>query len=149
MLARVRSLALLLTISVLTFYLTLVPIIRVPAPKKIAKAPTTAKHQVKKIVAYSLRKKIEIESESVTASNGPCSNLDFNASLIDFGGALWTEVVEGDFYVFRAFYDDRLEPFRYVRILGMVRGNGFLRLNFRKKKNKKKRTNTDIKTAIL
>lgn len=119
-----RYLTVVLTIgALLTFYFLL--LITVPVTQ-IIQDNVTQKSAVKEVIAYSLRKQIEIESEQVTCDNG------FNKSrnFLKYEKKLWTRVVDTDFFVFNVYYDDRLEPFRYIRLLGMIRGIFIINISY-------------------
>ncbi|KAK5641893.1 hypothetical protein RI129_010440 [Pyrocoelia pectoralis] len=79
--------------------------------------PSTPKTNLKEIVSYSLLKKIEIESEQLTCTkfNRP-KKVNFQKS------EMWTKVPRTNLHVFNVYYDDRLKPFRYLRLIGMMKG---------------------------
>lgn len=92
---------------------------------------------VKNIVAYSLLKKIEIESEQYTcdeelttgkinysAINGSVE-VDNNDTVVEWNddGNAWTNIDGSGLHVLSVHMDRRLDPYHYVRIIGMIRGN--------------------------
>lgn len=110
-----RYITLVLTLSaLLTLYFTL--LVTVPVDQVNSENFNT-KNRVKEVVAYSLRKQIEIESEEVS-----CEKVVDEEDFIYGKGGFWSEVPKTNLFVFNVYYDDRLEPFRYLRILGMIKG---------------------------
>lgn len=90
--------------------------------------PKNVHGKVKNIVAYSLLKKIEIESEHY-ACEERSSDDEINHSAIngsverDNDENVWTNINGSSLYVLSVHTDRRLDPYHYVRIIGMIRGN--------------------------
>lgn len=72
---------------------------------------------VKKIVSYSLRKRIELEGEEYF-----CQNLkNFSVQPIVLS-TFWHKVSNTQLYITSVTLDKRLRPFHYVRVVGAVKG---------------------------
>lgn len=72
---------------------------------------------VKNIVAYSLLKRIENESEEFFCGG------DFQVPRMDVGRYnLWTKVDGTEIYVLSVHFDTRLSPYNFIRIIGMTKG---------------------------
>lgn len=75
----------------------------------------------KEIVAFSLRKLIEIESEEVN-----CSGKILVGKKIRKSGRKinqkWTQVDGTNIFIYSIYFDRRLHPHNYLRIIAMVKG---------------------------
>ncbi|KAJ3625083.1 hypothetical protein MTP99_018651 [Tenebrio molitor] len=69
-----------------------------------------------KIVAYSLLKQIEIESEEIK-----CGKISVGGEERRNEG-LWTNLGGSNLYIYSVYYDRRLYPYQYLRIIAMVKG---------------------------
>ncbi|KAK4874249.1 hypothetical protein RN001_013609 [Aquatica leii] len=111
--SRLRYLTLILLLSAfLTFYIT-IPVI---TPINTVNKHFNPKSGIKEIIAYSLKKQIEIESEEVT-----CQELSKSEQLME-KQQLWSQVPNTELNVFNIYHDDRLKPFHYLRLIGMIKG---------------------------
>lgn len=99
-------------------------------------------NNIKTIVAYSLQKQIEIETEQITDCNNNNKNnnnntkyynkiLKNNRIIIENEKQFktivnekdtWFNVIDSNLYYYSAYYDKRLQKYPYVRIIGMVQG---------------------------
>ncbi|KAH0810404.1 hypothetical protein GEV33_012386 [Tenebrio molitor] len=68
-----------------------------------------------KIVAYSLLKQIEIESEEIK-----CGKISVGGEERRNEG-LWTNLGGSNLYIYSVYYDRRLYPYQYLRIIAMVK----------------------------
>lgn len=91
---------------------------------------------MKKIVAYSLLKQIEMESEeyncnkqystsSTYSERDDRSNGNRNGTR-DFIEDTWTHIEDTNLYVSSVNVDRRLDPYVYIRMIGVVKGNFFI-----------------------
>lgn len=82
----------------------------------IVKEPTTI---VKKIVAYSLNKQMELEGQEYFCDK---DFQNFNISNIKYASGFWNRVDGTELYVTSVTLDKRLEPYHYLRIIGVIKG---------------------------
>lgn len=126
MLLLVRSVTLTLAGCVLvTLYLSTLTL---PKQKKII--VYNNRRNIKNIVAYSLKKQIEIDSEEVfcdqfsSAPEVSIQNGEEESGNND--GTKWHLIPETELYVYSVYLDSRLSPHKYLRIIGMVQGRCYL-----------------------
>ncbi|XP_044759848.1 uncharacterized protein LOC123317399 [Coccinella septempunctata] len=81
------------------------------------KVPGNDYYNVKNIVAYSLLKRIENESEEFSCGD----DFRFPKNFEERGG-LWTKVGGTGLYVLSVHFDTRLSPYNFIRIIGMTKG---------------------------
>lgn len=120
----IRYVTIILTITVLlTFYLTTLTLFNVKKTVFL----DNHNRRIKNIIAYSLRKQIEIESQEILCD--PFVEDAFSekvASENNLGGEnferVWEQVPDSGFYVYSVYLDKRLHPYNYIRIIGMVEG---------------------------
>lgn len=72
--------------------------------------------KIRTIVAHSLGKQLEVESKVYKC--GTFTNVSDGV----YHRNEWFKVPNTNFYVFDTYVDDRLHPYNYWRILGMVKG---------------------------
>ncbi|CAG9767255.1 unnamed protein product [Ceutorhynchus assimilis] len=75
---------------------------------------------VKKIVAYSLNKQIELDGEEFYCDKqfAISDNISYYKD-----GLFWKKIENEEVYVTSLTLDERLYPYRYLRIVGVVKGN--------------------------
>lgn len=95
---------------------------------------------IKKIVAYSLLKQIEMESEEYNCNeqyriqirsdhlNGDNSKGN-HKSRRDFEEDAWTHIEDTNLYISSVNIDKNLDPYHYIRIIGVVKGEIFFKYN--------------------
>ncbi|KAB0794186.1 hypothetical protein PPYR_13806 [Photinus pyralis] len=109
---RLHYVTLVILLSVfLTFYVSF--LLTLP----VSPIPATPKTNLKEIIGYSLLKKIEIESERAS-----CAELIRPKKVRFQRSEMWTLVPGTNLHVFNVYYDDRLKPYRYLRLIGMMKG---------------------------
>lgn len=126
MLSALRYVTFALTFSViLTIYLTILTV----TEENYKNVTYRNGDKVKSIVAYSLLKKLELEGEKIY-----CKNFLENITIreeVEFsklnGGrnvrkSTWVKIPETKFYAYSVHLDRRLDPYHYLRIIGMVEG---------------------------
>ncbi|XP_045477235.1 uncharacterized protein LOC123682570 [Harmonia axyridis] len=86
-------------------------------PEKQAKVREN--YSVKNVVAYSLLKQIENDSEEFFCDGS--FRFPRDSSGVGKGG-VWTKVDGTELYVLSVHFDTRLSPYHFVRIIGMTRG---------------------------
>lgn len=79
---------------------------------------------VKKIVSYSLRKRIELEGEEYFCKN--IRNVSVQPIVLS---SFWYKVLDAELYITSVTLDQRLKPFNYVRVVGAVKGKYYKLLN--------------------
>ncbi|XP_044252706.1 beta-1,4-galactosyltransferase galt-1-like [Tribolium madens] len=72
----------------------------------------------RKIVAFSLKKQIEIESEEVDCSGGVL----IEEKSENLENEKWTQLDGTNIFIYSIYLDRRLEPHHYLRIMTMVKG---------------------------
>lgn len=82
---------------------------------------------IKTIVAYSLLKQIEIESEEYNCKlqltgNNSTDNVN-RTSTIQPDGDDWIRIEDSNIFVSSVNLDERLDPYNYIRIIAVVKGN--------------------------
>lgn len=113
---RLRYLVILLTFGFsLTVYLTVFP------ENYVEYQSNNKKEAIFKqsVVAYSLLKQMETDSEEVF-----CEKLSrgLPGEASSYGGVIWTKIPGVELYIYSVYKDTRLEPYVYWRILGMIKG---------------------------
>lgn len=92
--------------------------------------------KTRKIVAYSLRKKLELEGERFNCQDDFWNVVEEREDVLEKTeaklrrdkdlfyamGNSWVKIPETHFYAYSAHLDRRLDPYRYLRIIGMVEG---------------------------
>lgn len=74
----------------------------------------------KTVVSSSLEKLIESEGKEVNCTN----NLQLPKKIIY--DREWKRIAGTRLYTYSAYYDFRLQPYRYIRIIAMSKGNCFV-----------------------
>ncbi|XP_018561135.1 uncharacterized protein LOC108903440 [Anoplophora glabripennis] len=122
MVARLRRAFWTILISLTTIAFVYLTIVNTAIEQEINK-PKNLHRNVKHIVAYSLLKKIEIESEHYTCEerldDDEVNYSAINGSDEDYA---WTNIDGSAVHVLSVHLDRRLEPYHYVRIIGMIKG---------------------------
>lgn len=74
---------------------------------------------VKKIVAFSLNKQIELDSEEVFCDK---KTINWRKIVKLINNNVWTNVIDTNLYVYSVHFDRRLDPYHFLRIVGVVEG---------------------------
>lgn len=73
---------------------------------------------VKKIMAYSLKKQIELDGKEFVCEK----KFSKNSAISSNEATFWSKVVDMEVYVTSVTLDQRLEPYSYLRIVGVIKG---------------------------
>ncbi|XP_030756656.1 uncharacterized protein LOC115882603 [Sitophilus oryzae] len=74
---------------------------------------------VTNIVAYSLKKRVELDSEEYF-----CDKIEKSVDESDgYSGKSWRRIRDSEVYVYSVNMDRRLEPYIYLRIIAMIKGS--------------------------
>ncbi|KAF7282086.1 hypothetical protein GWI33_003270 [Rhynchophorus ferrugineus] len=76
---------------------------------------------VTKIVAYSLKKTLELDGEIYNCNKTNFDNIEDRSIQFDDQG--WKRIENSDVYVLSVNLDNRLKPYTYIRIISVIKGS--------------------------
>ncbi|XP_066258482.1 uncharacterized protein [Euwallacea similis] len=114
--------SILLVITVFLFFYNITNPIELKGEEKVT-AGRGSSVTVKRIVAYSLKKQIELEGEEIICDEG-FGNIQVQIIIEESPSGVWSKVEGSQVYLTSLVaLDKRLEPFQYLRAVAVVKGN--------------------------